>query len=538
MTGKTVFIGLDGASFTVLDPLLSRGVMPFLRNFLAQGVRAPLRSVVPPLTPPAWTSLMTGKRPGEHGVFDFFQKESVDSRYFRLSGSQDIGSETIWSLAGARGLHSTALNFPQMFPPPTLNTRVLPGGWMPWKQLRLGCHPPDLFDRLKALPSFNAKELAMDMALEEKALEGCAADEYADWVGLHARRERRWCDILLYLMREEPSELTAILFDGVDKLQHLCWRFLDPACKSANPSSWERAMTEACEGYFRKLDGLIAEIADCAGPDANLVFASDHGFAPSSDIFYVNSWLAQEGFLKWSDAAAKDETCNVGIGHLARHTFELDWEHTLAYAATPSSQGIHIARRPAEGGLGVPPESYDRVKRDIVNGLRGLRNPSTGKPVVAELWTRDDAFAGPFEEMGPDITFLLDDTGVASILRSDQIVKRRSEPVGTHHPVGVFFAGGPAIISGASLPEISILDVAPLLLYLLDVPIPDDLSGRLPTEVIDPLALDQRPASATTQVCHDPIFAAVSASFPAGLAYDADEEATVLKRLKALGYVD
>ena len=79
----TMLIGLDGATFSVLDPLLERGVMPFLRAFTASGVRAPHRSVIPPLTPPAWTSLMTGKRPGRHGVFDFFQKEERDSRYFR-----------------------------------------------------------------------------------------------------------------------------------------------------------------------------------------------------------------------------------------------------------------------------------------------------------------------------------------------------------------------------------------------------------------------------------------------------------------------
>src|SRR5579859_7579572 len=96
---KALLIGLDGATFTVLDPYMERGVMPFLRKLVGQGSRAALRSIMPPLTPPAWTSLMTGKRPGRHGVFDFFQKESPDSNYLRLADSQDIGSATIWSLA-------------------------------------------------------------------------------------------------------------------------------------------------------------------------------------------------------------------------------------------------------------------------------------------------------------------------------------------------------------------------------------------------------------------------------------------------------
>ena len=91
---RTLLLGLDGATFTVLDPLMERGVMPFLRSLVDRGVRAPLRSIVPPLTPPAWTSVMTGKRPGQHGVFDFFQKESPDSAYYHFASSQDVRSAT------------------------------------------------------------------------------------------------------------------------------------------------------------------------------------------------------------------------------------------------------------------------------------------------------------------------------------------------------------------------------------------------------------------------------------------------------------
>ena len=83
-----------------------------------------------------------------------------------------------------------------MFPAPPVNGYVVPGGWMPWKQLRLGCHPRGLFDRLKQLPSFDPRELSLDMELEAKAVDGCPEEEYADWVELHIRREQRWFEIL------------------------------------------------------------------------------------------------------------------------------------------------------------------------------------------------------------------------------------------------------------------------------------------------------------------------------------------------------
>src|SRR4051794_7027315 len=243
-------LGLDGATFTVLDPLIERGVMPFLGSLAAGGVRATLASITPPLTPPAWTSLMTGKRPGEHGVYDFFQKDAPDSEYFHFASSQDVGSATIWSVASAHGKRVVSLNFPLMFPPPDVDGYVVPGGWMPWRQLRLGCHPPGLFDRLKQLPSFDPRELSLDMELEAKAVDGCPEEEYAEWVELHIRREQRWCEILEHLLEDESPDLVGVVFDGVDKLQHLCWRFLDPRQMPAQPTAWEADMQALCQRYF------------------------------------------------------------------------------------------------------------------------------------------------------------------------------------------------------------------------------------------------------------------------------------------------
>ena len=112
----TLLIGLDGATFSVLDPYVERGVMPFLGSLTERGTRAGLRSIMPPLTPPAWTSMVTGKRPGGHGVFDFFQREEPDDIHVRFANSQDVRSATVWSLASDAGMRVLSLNFPLMFP--------------------------------------------------------------------------------------------------------------------------------------------------------------------------------------------------------------------------------------------------------------------------------------------------------------------------------------------------------------------------------------------------------------------------------------
>jgi predicted AlkP superfamily phosphohydrolase/phosphomutase len=532
---KTLLIGLDGATFTVVDPLVERGVMPFLGSLLARGVRAPLTSVVPPLTPPAWTSLMTGKRPGEHGVFDFFQKESTDSEYFHFASSQDVGSAMIWSIASEHGKRVVSLNFPLMFPPPAVDGYVVPGGWIPWRQLRLGCSPPGLFDRLKTLPSFDPREMALDMKLEVKGIEGCAADEYADWIRLHTRREQRWFEIARHLLAEDAEiELGAVMFDGTDKLQHLCWRFIDPAFRPQQPTPWEAEIMALCDEYFARLDGIIRELVELAGDDATVVVASDHGFGPTWDLFYVNAWLEQEGYLAWKDDAAAEatEAPAVGFSQMTRHVFELDWSRTVAYAASPSSQGIHVVRRAGADGAAITAPAYDRLVRELADGLRRIPHPVSGKPLVVDVELRQSAFAGPYEALAPDLTLVLADGAAVSILRSDTLVRTREEPKGNHRPDGIFAACGPGIRSGAALERLSIVDVAPFLLHSLDVPVPSDMSGRVPAEAFEPEALLRRP----------PRLADAPGEWVAPadneVVYDREEEETIVGRLRALGYVE
>jgi predicted AlkP superfamily phosphohydrolase/phosphomutase len=535
----TVLIGLDGATFDVLDHYVEGGVMPFLGELSERGTRGVLRSIMPPLTPPAWTSLVTGKLPGQHGIFDFFQKEEAGSIYFSFASSQQVRSATVWTLASEQERRIISLNFPLMFPPPPVEGAVVPGGMMPWRQLRLGCHPPGLFDRLKALPGFNPREM-LDMQIEIKAIDGCPEDEYADFVELHIRREQRWTEVLRHLMETEPADLVGVLFDGVDKLQHLCWRFIDPACHPEQPSAWEREMIATCERYFRSLDGLIAEIVELAGPEATVVLASDHGFGPTRDVFHVNSWLEQQGHLRWAEeghANGRPQNggdIDVGFAEMTRHVHALDWTRTLAYAATPSSQGIHIVDKLPGSDEPMPDSERVDLMRDIADGLREVRRPHDGAALVEEVWTREQAFPGPFKQLGPDLSLVLADGGTMSILPSETIVARRPQPRGHHRWEGIFLAAGPGIRAGATVDELPIVDVAPLLLHQIGLPAPDDMAGSVPESIFEPGELERRPARRVAPA----VAADTAPSAVAEVDLDPEEQSAVMERLRALGYVE
>ncbi len=532
MNRRTILIGLDGATFTVLDALMEENVMPFLKKFTASGARGKLISVTPPLTPPAWTTVMTGRSPGNHGIFDFMRFESPQSRYLAINNLRHVRCETIWSMASRQGLRAASLNFVMMSPLRPFSGYIIPG-WVSWRHIRHVFHPPELYERVKALPGFDLKELSMDVTMDEKAMEGCPEEEYEGWVRLHIRREQQWFSVWRYLMKESPCELMAIVLDGVDKLQHLCWRFISPELLPRSPSPWEQKIRSLCLDYFRQVDAFIAETVAMTGGEANIIIVSDHGFSTTSEIVYMNSWLQQRGYLEWADGASTTASLpgKLGLELPRKQAYLLDWTKTKAYAVTPSSNGIHICIAGQRGENGITPGEYENFRKELADSLRRFVDPQTGQPVITRVGTREELFAGSQVKDAPDLTVTLRDGGFISILKSDKLVETRPEPLGTHHPEGIFIAGGPDIRKGLSAPQFSILDVAPTLLHSLGLPVPDDLEGRALAEVFTPSYMQKYPVkTGEPTIPPEP--------FP-GLAVPAqdEEQKEIMTRLKALGYM-
>ncbi|HEU4402786.1 MAG TPA: alkaline phosphatase family protein, partial [Candidatus Polarisedimenticolia bacterium] len=384
---RTLLIGLDGATFTVLDRLMDSGVMPELRALCRRGVRADLLSTPNPLTPAAWTSLLTGRSPGHHGIFDFVRVEELGYHpQFRLATSSDIRCRTLWSILTEQGRRSIGLNFPVMFPPRPLEGFLIPG-FVPQRHLRQAMYPPGLYDRLRALPDLNLQEITVDFEEERRSVQVLARERYEEWVRFHIRREQQWFGVMHHLMESEPWDLAAVVFDGVDKLQHICWRFLDDRLFPASTAEpWERRVRDLCLDYFRRLDDLIARLLEIAGPETRVVLASDHGFGPSDEIFYVNTWLGQQGHLEWRDGVPLAEEGMLNTEGMKTPAFLFNWERTHAYTLTPGSNGIYL-RLPGGGAAGSP--GRESLCRQIAAALLEVTNPATGERVVRRAMTRE-----------------------------------------------------------------------------------------------------------------------------------------------------
>lgn len=533
---RTLLIGLDGATFRILDPLMAEGTMPLLRAFVERGARAGLMSTVNPVTPPAWTTVMTGRSPGHHGVFDFVRAEERSGEvYFTLYDARDIDCETIWTTVSRSGMKIISLNFPMMYPHPEVAGYVIPG-LTSWRHLKLGTRPPELYERLRQIEALDFKEMAWDFELGKKVVYGIEPDQFESWVRFHIRRERHWFTVARYLMEHDPCDLAAVLWDGPDKLFHICWRFLDPEYMPASPTPWERSIRDLCLEYFRLLDGYIADLVRLAGPEAQTFIVSDHGFGPSTEELHINTWLAEQGYLTWRAPKSVEEAASASWQRRLKSNFVLlDWRHTKAYARTSSSNGIYIRRSQAPDDGGVADAEYGPFREELTRRLYGIVHPVTGERIVARVWTREEAYPGPNGPSAPDLTLVLRDSGFISIRHRAPALQIRPEVTGTHCPEGIFLAAGPGIARGASLDRLSILDVAPTVLHSVGLAVPEDFEGRVPMEMFEPAWAASRAVRIGAPSLGRPEYAAVGV---AEVSEDPAGDAAVFERLKSLGYLE
>jgi predicted AlkP superfamily phosphohydrolase/phosphomutase len=328
-------------------------------------------------------------------------------------------------------------------------------------------------------------------------------------------------------MGTEAPDLMAVLFDGVDKLQHQAWQYLDPQIPHAEMGEFHLRMRSLSLSYFRQLDGFIENLVTAAGPDVQVFFASDHGFTASTEIVRINAYLAQKGYVHFKPMPEGQAGANVSKSYFAY----LDWTKTTAYCRTPSCNGITIRVAHQPGETGIDPKDYESVRARLIRDLEDLKDPETGERIITEIHKREDVFPGPAMRDAPDLQLVLRDFGFVSVRNILPIVQKRNYIAGTHHPEGVFLAYGPGIEAGKLLGRRHITDVASTLLYSLGLPVPSDFEGVVPPAMF----------SAERKVTHPIVIGAPTrsgASGDLGEAMDEDEKQQIMAQLQMLGYVE
>ncbi len=492
---KVCIIGLDGATFRVLDAWVASGHMPHLGALIARGSRADLISTIPPFTGPAWTSMTTGVNPGLHGVFDFV-KWNADGITSRIVQSGDIPVVRFWDLAGEQGRTVGVYKVPITFPACAVNGFMVTG----WPTLRHGnamTHPPVLYWDLAK------RDLC---PLEPWTQEHSARGFVRNIIHSHRCHE----EALTYLLQRYTPDFFMGVFSELDFLQHRFW----PYCERED-SGKDRALRSLVAEYFRSLDHTIGYLMGFFGEETTFYVVSDHGFGPADKCFPLNNYLARRGFLAldmsrlWLTLARRNLTAaaqsvlgRLGLLSLAQRLVErrlawlrgaenrfglitgpsaqlVDWPRTLACVRSLSANGICVnVRGKSPHGRVSPGKEYERVVRDLKRSLLELKDPISGGRLVTYISRRDEVHHGPFVAEAPDLYVILrhgavmSETSLGGPLFANYYLK------GTHRREGVLIACGPHVKKGVRF-DADILDVAPTALYTMGIPVPQAMEGKV-----------------------------------------------------------
>ncbi|MCA9979030.1 MAG: alkaline phosphatase family protein, partial [Anaerolineales bacterium] len=287
MTPKVLAIGLDGGTYDLLLPLVEQGIMPHMAKFLQQGSWGRLESTIPPFTGTAWSTFATGLNPGQHGILSF-QKHDRFNYYEQIVDFVDANQlhNPFWHTLGEAGKRVVIVNVPVTYPPRPVNGMMITGMMTP-KNASQFTYPRELAEQL------GEYQIDVDFIHDEAGFRiyGLPPKEVMLSEIHHVTKTRT--QACLRLLQTETWDFFTVVYTGTDRLSHFFWD--DLVKLLAQPTEHGRSpLQDGLITYFRDLDEGIGKLIAAAGPDAHILFMSDHGFGPSpTKRFYINVWLEQ-----------------------------------------------------------------------------------------------------------------------------------------------------------------------------------------------------------------------------------------------------
>ncbi|MFT5284582.1 MAG: hypothetical protein ACI8TQ_000739 [Planctomycetota bacterium] len=292
---KVVFIGIDGATWDVMDPMLARGELPNIAKLIQRGSRAPLISLPPFSSPVVWTTMATGRFPRDHGILGFTYPFSA-SKNARPVSSDMRHVPAIWNIATKYGKRTGVIGYFVSHPPEQVDGFVvtdrfyqkIPGAVLPANLLDV--ITPQLMDgpsRQEILDRFLPWDYSPEAAKDPNAPHHKASLIVSGRVDDVVLRDEIYRKTSLGLM-DQPVDLHMSYLRIVDHSSHSTWRYFDGSgFKEAAEPENIKLLGDIIPEAYRYVDDFIGEVVERCGEDTNLIIVSDHGFGPATEDYEV-----------------------------------------------------------------------------------------------------------------------------------------------------------------------------------------------------------------------------------------------------------
>jgi predicted AlkP superfamily phosphohydrolase/phosphomutase len=569
-----MIIGVDGATFSYLDLHLSADHTPNLFEMSRDGLRADLLSVTPPMTPVAWTSMMTGVGPDAHGIHGWF--DSLRQSYsLRPVSHRNVRYKPLWTLLSESGSTVGVAHVPLTYPPAKVRGFFISGFDSPFSI-------PEWSENISWPTTLlqEIREQGIDYKLIE-LLDPESSDPISDPAYYFGRRledfdlkehlnswgevERNHARAFAKLIERFQPEFMMIHFHIIDYFAH---RSL--------------ASSDLMAQAFRYLDACIGDLRASSPPETRFLIVSDHGVAEIRSLFFVHNWLRDNGYLTFkkdiadimlpviADRFLKLSSLPISRKEMSSYVeqFVRDWQHvpneireTLVKQLKPMYPGCDISHNNIDWsntrvfttspygqlyfnleefypqGLVRTGDEYLSLADEVIQKLSELRDLE-GQPYILHAMRGKDFYKQFKLGEAPDVVYFPRDYSCYCdhlyphyLFESKWFGKRElidgrfAAPhygyVGDHKPQGLFIAYGPDISKTTPPETISILDIAPTVLHMLNKPIPTYMEGNV--------------INLWTSLSAPPLYESVEGRVPF-TASPSDEALDILRVLRSLGY--
>jgi ATP sulfurylase len=454
---KVAVIGLDCATpQLIFDQWRDR--LPSLRKLIEDGTYGNLESTVPPITVPAWMSMMTSKDPGRLGFYGFRNRADYSYDKMRIANSSSVTEDTVWDILSRASRRVVLVGVPQTYPVKPTNGCIVTSFLTPSVRSQY-TYPADLKAEIEALVGEYMLDVE-DFRTEEK-------DDLLRQI--YEMTEKRF-RVVRYLLAEKEWDFLMMVEMGVDRAHHAFWKYFDPRhCKYEAGSPYQNAIQD----YYKYLDGEIGSILDMLDDDTVVLVVSDHGARPMEGGICINEWLRQEGYL-----ALKEEPSGI----VPLEKVEVDWDHTMAWGAGGYYGRLFLNVQGREPRGIIAPDKYEGIRQEISDKL-SLITDEHGVNIGTVSYKPQEVYS-EVRNVAPDLMIYFGDLAWRSVgSMGHGRIRTRENDIGpddaNHARHGIFIMYDPRQRGRGRVQGLQLMDVAPTVLHALGLPVPADMQGKV-----------------------------------------------------------
>lgn len=503
---KRIFtFGVDSASLDLILPWVKEDKLPNFKRLIDEGSWGALRSTFCAYSAPAWVTFMTGKNPGQHGVYEFFKLKDYSTKFISFS---DIEDEPFWDLLADKGKKSYVINFPFTYPPQIKKGAIVSGVQTP-QGAEDFIYPKDFWEEIKQASPNYRHTTPVD-----------PRNDLKKYIEESKKTIEAQLDLVLDILRNKEWDLLAYVLYDIDTLQHFLWSYID---SSSSRYRYDQFLSNILFEFYQRIDSFLGEVFEALTGDTYLLILSDHGVGKLEKNFYINNWLLKNGYLFLKD------TFKVKLRKLRSFykMKDIDWQKTRAYSLCTNQVSINLKGR-EEQGIVNPGQEYETLRQELIKQMSEIKHPYKKKSLIDKIYKKEEIFSGQKLSELPDILFICDNFEIGAPggekVPTLKIFGSPGPWKGNHRLHGSFFAYGKGVKKGFEVKGAKIEDVSATITALSLGVVPDDFDGK----VLDSIFEDEDLAKAEIEK--------LSTKKEKKGEFSQDQK-VIKERLQALGYL-